>query len=133
MSDDLSLRLDVLDRQIVDSDGVPVGRIDDLVLGEPAGGDATTPTPRAILTGAQALGERIGGTTGRTMARVAARLRPHGEPQGAAAIELGLVDRIDEQVRLTVPLADLPHVAGLEHWLARHVVGPMPGSGDARE
>lgn len=132
MSDELSLRLDVLDRQIVDSDGVPVGRIDDLVLGEPAGG-AQTPTPRAILTGAQALGERIGGTTGRTMARVAARLRPHGRPQGAAAIELGLVDRIDEEVRLALPLADLPHVAGLEHWLAEHVVGPLPGSGDARE
>ncbi len=129
MSDELSLRLDLLDRQIVDADELPIGRADDLALTVDDQGLRVD----AILTGSQAIGERVGGWIGRTMARVSARLRPPSGDPGPAAIPMSLVSEVEDQIDLHVRLEDLPHVAGLEHWLAEHVIGPLPGAGDARE
>ena len=129
MSRSLSLRLDLLDRQIVDADDIPVGRADDLEIDVRDG----VPQVTALLTGAQAIGERIGGRRGRLMARVARRLRAPQDQPGPAAIPIDAVEEIDLEITLRLPLRDIPHVAGLEHWLARHLIGPLPRSGDARE
>lgn len=130
MSEELSLRLDLLDRQVVDADKVPIGRVDDLLL---CTDDGDGPFVEAIFIGAQALGERLGGPIGRTMARVAARLRPADQDEGPARISIQHVAGIEHELDLRVPFDELRHVAGLEHWLADHVIGPLPGSGDARE
>ena len=128
MSDDLSLRLDVIDRQMVDADDIPIGRVDDL-LADTAGAGALRFT--SILTGAQAIGERLGGRRGRLMAAVARRLRAPAAGTGPTAVGCETIDEIGWELRLALPLRDLPHVAGLEHWLAEHVVGPFPRSGHA--
>ena len=131
MSRDLSLRLDLLDRQIVDADGIPIGRVDDLRL--TAGAPKRAPDIEALLTGAQALGERVGGVTGGVMARIAARLRAPEQPPGPGSVDARAVAEIGDEIRLRVRLEELSEIAGLEHWLADRVIGPIPGSGDARE
>jgi hypothetical protein len=130
MTHSTSLRFSLLDHQVVDADDLPVGRVDDLELELPAG--AAAPVVTAVLTGAQALGERLRGVTGTVLSGSAARLRPPSE-SGPARIPMDLVRTEDPQVRLTVSLSELPHIAGLERWLARHVVAPVPGAGDASE
>jgi hypothetical protein len=50
----ISARIALLDKQLVDSDRLPIGRVDDLELSLPAGGGP--PEVEALLTGAEALG-----------------------------------------------------------------------------
>jgi hypothetical protein len=128
MSEHVSLRIGLLDKQIVDCDLLPIGRVDDLELAFPEDGP---PEVEALLTGAQALGERLGGTLGGWLAATAARLRTRSARP--ARIDPALVAELEPFVRLSVPFDDLPEVAGLERWLARHVVGRLPGAGDAGE
>lgn len=131
MSGHLSLRIGLLDMQVVDSNRLPIGRVDDLELELPAGG--ARPRVVALLTGAQALGERLRGIAGRSMAGAARRLRGPDAPDGPASISTAIVDGVGAFVRLGVPLAELEDVARLERWLAEHVVEPAPGAGDARQ
>jgi hypothetical protein len=131
VSEHVSVRITLLDKQIVDSDRLPIGRVDDLDLSEPT--ETKAPSVDAILTGAQALGDRLGGVTGRWIAQTAARLRPRSHPRGPTRIDPALVDELEPFVQLSVRLDELPHIAGLERWLARHAIEPLPGAGDARE
>ena len=131
MSEELSVRFSLLDHQIIDAERRPVGRVDDLELRMPSDGGA--PEIKAVLTGAEALGQRIGGVFGCCIASVGARLRPSSAPTGPARVEATLINQVEPLVQLSVPLRDLPQVAGLERWLAHHVIEPLPGAGDARE
>jgi hypothetical protein len=131
MIEHVSVRMTLLDNQIIDSDRLPIGRIDDLELSAPT--RMEPPTVEAVLTGGQALGERLGGIAGRWMAGTAARLRSRSAPRGPTRIDPMLVDELDPLIQLSVRFDELPHVAALERWLARHVIGPLPGAGDARE
>lgn len=131
MSDHVSVRMGLLDKQIVDCERLPIGRVDDLELSAPDDGGA--PKVEAILTGAQALGERLDGTIGRWMAEAAARLRPRSFPAGPTRVDPALVAELEPFVRLTARFDDLPGAAGLERWLGRHVVAPLPGAEDASE
>ena len=70
----ISARLALLDHQLPDADGLPVGRVDDVELSVPTSG--APPEVEAVLTGAEALGQRLGGLTGAVMAGAASRLRP---------------------------------------------------------
>jgi sporulation protein YlmC with PRC-barrel domain len=128
---ELSLLLDLLDDQIVDSDGLPIGRVDDVEI------DLDTkpePVVVSLLVGAEALGPRIGGLTGTLMRTTAARLRPtpgrapsDHVSTGPAAVPAVLITQLRPLVRLAVPLASLPQIAGLERWLAAHLIGPLTG------
>ena len=126
-----SVRFTLLDQRIVDSQQRPVGRVDDLEIEIPR--DGGEPEVVALLTGAQALGERLGGLTGRLMAGVAARLRTGAAPSRPVAVPAELVAVDDNLVTLTVPIRELPQLMALERWLAHHVVEGLPGAGDARE
>jgi predicted short-subunit dehydrogenase-like oxidoreductase (DUF2520 family) len=130
MTDSDSLRFTLLDQQIVDAENRPVGRVDDVLLQVPD--DGGPPALTHLLTGAQALGDRLGGVTGRVLARVAARLRPPGSPVGPTGVPIEMVGDHQDLVHLTVPIRDLPEVAGLERWLADQLVSHVPGAGDAR-
>ncbi len=130
MSEHVSVRLALLDQQIVDCERLAIGRVDDLELGFAEDGALTV---EAILTGAQALGERLGGTVGAWMAAAASRLRPRSAPAGPARIEPSLVAELEPFIRLSVHLDDLPDVARLERWLSANVIEPLPGAGDASE
>lgn len=124
-----SVRFTLLDQQIVDAEGLPIGRVDDLILQLP--GDKGSPEITHLLVGAQALGERLGGVLGSTMASVARRLRSGGRPADPVQIPTSMVGDHENLVHLLVPLRELPDVAGLETWLATNVVQDIPGADDA--
>lgn len=128
MSREVGARIALLDNQILDDDEVPIGRVDDLDLSVPARG---APRVVAILTGSQALGERIGGAVGKALASVSTRLRSPSRPEGPARIDVNLIEQLEPQLKLRAPLRELPEVAGLERWLAVNVVERLPGGGDA--
>jgi sporulation protein YlmC with PRC-barrel domain len=118
----LDARLHLLDRQLLDESGEPVGIVDDLDLdGVEAGVDITrgTPAPRVsgVLTG-QVLATRIfGGQPPRS------KLQP---------LPWELVAKVGTvvQLRLTDQSVD---GLWLEHWLRDHVIGRIPGGRRAAE
>ena len=129
MNRSLSLRIALLDNQIVDRDGLPLGRVDDLEIEIGEG----QPRVSAILTGSEALGGRFDGPIGRAMAALSSRLRHPSQGEGPARIEIGAVQEVQPLVELELGKDQLPEVAGLERWLARHFVARIPGAGDAGE
>lgn len=123
----ISLRL--LDRRVVDADGEPLGRVDDLAF-EPDGD--RPPRLASILMGPEALGARLGGVFGRIVSG-AARLRPDGAT--APEIAIADLDTVDIEVRVDAHRHDLPFPRS-EGWVRDHVIGRIPGaerssSGDA--
>ena len=129
MSRELSARISILDNQVVDCDDLPIGRVDDLELVVPEEGAA--PRVEALLTGSQALGERLGGGIGRTMSAVSARLRVSSAPAGPTRLDPGLIEELEPLLKLSAPLRDLKDVAGLERWLSENVIEKLPGAGRA--
>lgn len=129
MSRSVSLRIALLDNQVVDRNRLPIGRVDDLEIEVEDG----RPRVTEIVTGSQALGNRVGGFLGRWMSSASARLRSAGQGEGPPRIDLAAVEEIEPLIELNVEKDDLPEVAGLERWLAAGFVGRLPGSGDASE
>jgi hypothetical protein len=123
----ISARLALLDHQLLDADGLPIGRVDDLELSLPPSGGA--PEVEAVLTGAEALGQRLGGLTGALMAAVASRLRPT-TGVGPTRLDAELVEELEPAIKLRLALRELPGVAALERWLGQRVER-VPGSGRA--
>ncbi|GII23756.1 hypothetical protein [Planosporangium mesophilum] len=116
----------LLDRQIIDCDGLLVGKVDDVELS-----DGDPPEVAALLMGPQVLGERMGGRLGRVLARLAHRLHAAVDP-GPARIPYRDVAVRVSAVHLRISYRDLPRPA-LEGWLCDHVIERIPGAGRAGE
>jgi sporulation protein YlmC with PRC-barrel domain len=116
----------LLDRQVIDRDGRMVCKVDDLELEPDAGGQ---PVVTAILAGPAALGPRIGGRLGRWMVAVQARLRPRDQ-DGPARIAFAVVEEIRTDVVLSAARAEL-RTYQTEEWVARRVIGKLPGADHA--
>lgn len=112
----LDVRIHLLDRQLVDPDGDPVGTVDDLdvdgiVIGEAIEPGAPPPRITGILTG-QVFENRILG----------------GRPPRAQlqAIPWDLVDRLG--IVVTLRRTGVANDAQWrEHWLRDHVISRIPG------
>src|SRR5690242_11104107 len=74
----LSANSALLDREIFDVHGEPVGRVDDLELTETDDGGA--PVLTALLCGPTAFGPRLGGRIGTWWLSVGRRLRARDDP-----------------------------------------------------
>ena len=121
---DVLLAFDLLDRQILDRAGQPVGKVDDLELA-PDDNDGQLYVS-ALLVGQQALGRRIGGWFGRWIENTARRLEPTPDI-GPIRIPYDLVATVDSAVTLSVRrelLVDPP----LEVWLRDHLIARIPGA-----
>jgi hypothetical protein len=127
MAVELLVAFNLLDRQIVDRDGLPVGKVDDVELNRAGDGGLYV---AALLTGEQALGERIGGVLGRWMA--AAGRRVDLDRHGPRRIAYDLVASVESAVVLSVKRDLLPEPA-LETWLNEHLIGRIPGAEHAGE
>ena len=123
----LEAGLHLLDRQLIDSDGRLAGKVDDLELEVPEGGGP--PVVTAILAGPGALSRRIGGRPGAWLEAVANRLRGDQRP---ARVPFGVVKRIESAVDLSVAKAEL-ETNRVEAWTSDHLIGHLPGAGDAPE
>lgn len=112
----------VLDRQIVDRDGQPVGKVDDIEFSWEEG---SSPTMTALLTDSAALGPRLSGRLGRLWRTTLRRLRP--SEQEPVRIGVGDVVEFSPTTHLSVPAPEGSQA--LEGWLERHFIGRIPGAG----
>lgn len=120
----------LLDRQIIDKDGLMAGNVDDLELTFPEEGTGP-PIVTAIYAGPGALARRVGGRLGDWIESVHARLHPSEKP-GPARIPFGVVKRFDNHVELTVSRSDLD-VGRLERWVRERIIDKIPGATDKAE
>lgn len=116
----------LLDRQIVDVDGLPVGKVDDV---EFAVDEEGYPYVAYLLSGHAALGPRVGGVAGRLLVAVADRLvaDPPARPR---RIPFSLVVGVGSAVRLRARGAELPE-SPVEGYLRRRLIARIPGAGRA--
>jgi sporulation protein YlmC with PRC-barrel domain len=119
----LSAGLELLDRQLIDLDGMMAGKVDDLAI--EFKDDGAPPVVTEILAGPGALARRIGGRLGAWLASVDARLR--GGSRDPAAISFGVVARIDDHVTLTVSREEVATFL-FEEWVRDHMIEKLPGS-----
>jgi sporulation protein YlmC with PRC-barrel domain len=119
----LSAGLNLLDRQLVDPDGMMAGKVDDLRI--ELRQDGAPPVVTEILAGPGALSRRLGGKFGAWIASIHARLQ--GGSRDPAAISFAVVSRIDDHVTLIVSRQDVATFA-FEGWVRDHVIAKLPGS-----
>jgi hypothetical protein len=122
----LSANEDLLDQQIFDVHGEPVGRVDDLELTEPA--DGGPPELTALLCGPTALGPRIGGRFGTWWLSVGRRLRARDDPY-PNRIPIALVTSVGDTGITLSESRDRLDTDRLRDWTRDKVVGRIPGSG----
>ncbi|WP_255767655.1 hypothetical protein [Pseudarthrobacter sulfonivorans] len=112
----LDAQLHLMDRQVLDHDGVPVTTVDDLELSGPAVGEdipAGTPAPvlTALLTG-PVLGTRIFG----------------GRPPSSRLIRIPWKDVADVDVVLKLGVSGEHLDAGwVERWIRTKIIARIPG------
>lgn len=124
---ELDAGLALLDRQILDVEGLPVGKVDDIELSDDEG---ARPRVTALLLGPVALGKRIGGRLGSVMMGAGERLA-HGH--GPIRIPIELVKDIGVSVKLAVRVDELDRVTDLDDWLCEHFIARIPGAESASE
>jgi sporulation protein YlmC with PRC-barrel domain len=122
--------LELLDRQILDKDGLMAGKVDDLELVFPEEGKGA-PYVVSILSGPGALGRRIGGRLGSWLESVHIRLHPEEQP-GPARVPFAVVKRVNNHVELTVSRETLDSNR-LERWVRDNIIRPIPGAEHAAE
>jgi sporulation protein YlmC with PRC-barrel domain len=110
-----------LDRQLVDTDGRLVGKVDDIEL---AIDDSGTVKVAALLVGPGALGSRFGGRIGGWIVAIWSRLHSDENPT-PRRISMADVVSIDSVVHVgrSVPKSDG------ELWVETYIVGRIPGAG----
>jgi hypothetical protein len=126
----LDAGLKLLDRQLIDSEGMLAGKVDDLEL-TPSEDDPNVLYATAILAGPGALAGRLGGRLGHLLERVSNRLRDTAEDR-PARVPFGVVKRIDSAVDLWVPKEHL-ETDRLEQWARQTIIAKLPGAGDAAQ
>ena len=117
----IDANLELLDRQIVDHDGLMVGKVDDLEIEERADGRIYV---TALLTGPGALGPRLGGALSTFVTGTWQRLSGRPAP---ARIDWSQVASVETVVRLAVGRTTVT-VDGFETWLRDKVIAAIPGS-----
>jgi hypothetical protein len=119
----LDAGLDLLDRQILDSNDTPVGKVDDLEFTLDDYGRAVV---TSLLLGPLVLGPRLGGHLGAWVVGIGRRLRPDGDPE-PARISIDDVREFGSTVKLRIPVEDTGTQA-LETWLRTKIVLRLPGA-----
>src|SRR5437763_1146156 len=121
--------LHLLDRQILDRDGVSMAKVDDLEVSE-SSDDVDLPVLTDILCGQAALARRFNRRLGHGVEMLRRVLRPTAEP-GPARISFGSVTNIGADIRVSLGRDDAD-VTLVQRWLERKVVSHLPGSGAKR-
>ena len=127
---ELWARLHLLDRPILDAEGIPSAKVDDLEFSLPEEPDGL-PILTAVLCGNAALARRFNRRLAQRLELLRRVFVPVERP-GPARIDMSEVKRIGPALHITPRRHEL-EVATLDRWLARNVLAHLPGSGiDAR-
>jgi hypothetical protein len=118
--------LHLLDRQIIDKDGLMAGKVDDLEVTFPEGG-SSPPFVSAILAGPVALARQLDGRLGRWIGSLHRRLHGSASP-APARVSFGLVKKVGTSVELTVSRDELDVNRG-EAWVRDTIIAKIPGAG----
>ncbi|HEY2268432.1 MAG TPA: hypothetical protein VGI96_37860 [Streptosporangiaceae bacterium] len=115
----------LLDREFIDCNGIPAGRVDDLELSDPEAGEP--PVLTALLSGPTAFGPRLGGRLGTWWQAIGRRLRPVTDSY-PNRINMELVDHVD-RLEITL-LAARAHLDSYRFrgWTEEKIIGRIPGS-----
>ncbi|OKH72204.1 hypothetical protein [Mycolicibacterium goodii] len=118
----LDARLHLLDRQLIDDDGAPVGIVDDLELDgieldQPIAPGTRAPHVTSVLTGQVVITRILGGAPPRSLLR---------------EIPWDLVASIGVTVRLR-PTDRRFDAQWVERWLRDHIISRIPGGRHAAE
>jgi hypothetical protein len=116
----------LLDRELIDSAGMPAGRVDDLELTDPQPGER--PVLTALLSGPTAFGPRLGGRLGTWWQAVGRRLRPVADSY-PNRVSVDLIDHADRiEITLLTPRTSLDSYR-FRRWVETKVIGRIPGNG----
>lgn len=117
--------LNLLDRQVQDTNGVSCAKVDDLEFTasqEPDG----LPILTSIICGQAGLAYRFSHRISRHLEHARRVMDPRVDP-GPARISMGVVKRVATDIELTIDRRELP-VSTWERWLSNHIVAHIPGS-----
>jgi hypothetical protein len=115
----------LLDRELIDSRGMPAGWVDDLELTVPGPGEL--PVLIALLCGPTAFGPRLGGRLRTWWQAIGCRLRPVTDSY-PNRIVVELVDHVDRlEITLLTPRENLNSYR-FRRWAGEKVIGRIPGS-----
>jgi hypothetical protein len=125
MAERLQLVRDILDKQLVDAKGDPMGKVDGIVLDL---GDGTGP-PRAatIACGFPVLGARLHPRLGRWIIALGRRWGMRGGR--TYRIPFSRVEHFNGEVKLSIKDAERTPAYEWEHWLREKVFRHVPGGG----
>ena len=121
--DEIWIARDLLDKQLVDVEDRPMGKVDGVVIEYPQG---QPPRIAFLETGPVVLGRRLHPRLGRWIRKRLRRIEiSDGEPHRIPldkVIHYGRNIQVDLDARRSRSFA-------VEHWLRDHVVAKIPGSG----
>jgi len=114
---------DVLDKELLDREKEPMGRVDGLVMHV---GKSSQPRVTHIEVGSPALWERVNPVLCRLATRIAQLWGPPRREQ--VRIPWSRVETVGRDIKLDV---EAKHTGAIdwEIWIARHIVERIPGSG----
>jgi sporulation protein YlmC with PRC-barrel domain len=124
----IDAKQDLLDLQILDRDGRPVGRVDDVELDDSGGGP---PVVVALLCGAPALAYRFRGWLGAVIRGIYVRLHDDRDPS-PLRIPIEHVRHINSRVDLQIS-ADELGIGRFDRWIVDNLLGRIPGADYAPE
>ena len=120
----LRLIRDVLDKLLVDRDGVSLGRVDGIVL--IIGGKDSRPRVAQIETGLATLARRLSGRFARELHWLVRKLRLRW--RRPVRTPWSKIESLGRELKLDIS-ADNSRLLEREHWLRDHVVRRIPGNG----
>ena len=119
----MDLVRDVLDKQLLDRHGEPMGRVDGLVMRV---GEGAKPRITHVEIGGATLAGRLYPAFERTAKRLA-RLWGPRRPE-SVRIPWSRVETVGRDIKLDVEAKETGAIAW-EMWIARHIIERIPGSG----
>ena len=125
----LYLGLRLLDRQLIDRHDRLVGNVDDLEITAGPSGELYV---SAIVSGPGALAQRMGAKRFGAWLQRMHRVLDTSEARDPALIDFGRVSDIGASVKLAADQEELGTQA-THDWVARHIIGHIPGSRRATE
>ena len=120
----MKLVRDVLDKELLDSEEEPMGRVDGLVM---HAGKGSQPRVTHITVGGTVPWDRVHPALGRLAKRVAQWWGPRRLEQ--VRIPWSHVETVGRDIKLDVEAKDTGAIAW-EIWIARHIIERIPGSGN---